>query len=99
MKLEPAYPTPEHQKAAEAITAYFVSNYKIDAVLLVNSCARGKATRDSCLDIVMLVNPDESRSRLKDLEVGWEEFESGHSKLVQSWQIFGRTPRLYQRCL
>jgi predicted nucleotidyltransferase len=82
MNLEPAYPTPEHQKAAEAITEYFVSTYKIDAVLLVNSCARGKATRDSCLDIVMLANPDESRSTLKDLEAGWEEFEKS-SEVIQ----------------
>jgi predicted nucleotidyltransferase len=56
MKTEPAYPTPEHQKAAEIITEYFITNYKIDAVLLVNSCARGKATRDSCLDMVILAN-------------------------------------------
>lgn len=32
MKLEAAYPTPEHQRAAEAIKEPFVSNYKIDAV-------------------------------------------------------------------
>src|SRR5215208_5532561 len=75
MKLEPVYPTPEHQRAADAIVDYFVSNYKIDAVLLVNSCARGKATRDSCLDMVILAKPDESRSQLKELEAGWEEFE------------------------
>jgi predicted nucleotidyltransferase len=57
MKLESAYPTPEHQRAAEAITEYFISKYKIDAVLLVNSCARAKATPDSCLDIVCSLSP------------------------------------------
>ena len=75
MNLEPTYPTLEHQKAADAITEYFVSNHKIDAVLLVNSCARGKATRDSCLDIIMLARPDPSRSQIRELEAGWEEFE------------------------
>lgn len=89
MILEPAYPTPEHQKAAEAITQYFVSNYKIDAVLLVNSCARGKATRDSCLDIVMLAKPDESRSSLKNLEAGWEQFEKS-SKVIQNLYKVGK---------
>ena len=78
MKLEAAYPTPDHQKAAEAITNHFVSNFKIDAVLLVNSCARGKATRDSCLDIIMLAKPDPSRSQLRELEAGWEEFEKSN---------------------
>jgi len=89
MKLEPGYPTPEHQKAAKAITEYFVSNFKIDAVLLVNSCARGRATRDSCLDIIMLVKPDESRSSLKDLETGWEEFEKS-SKPIQDLYRVGK---------
>jgi len=58
MPFQAAYPTPEHQTAANTITDFFVSNFKIDAVLLVNSCARGKATRDSCLDIVVLAKPD-----------------------------------------
>ena len=58
MESRAKYPTPEHQAAAEVITDCFVSKYKIDAVLLVNSCARGKATRDSCLDIVILAKPD-----------------------------------------
>jgi hypothetical protein len=89
MKLAPAYPTPEHQKAAETITEYFVSNYKIDAVLLVNSCARGKATRDSCLDIVMLAKPHESQSSLKDLEVGWEQFEKS-SEIIQALYKVGK---------
>ncbi len=58
MKLDATYPTQEHERAAQTIVDFFVSNYKVDAVLLVNSCARGKATRDSCLDMVMLAKPD-----------------------------------------
>ena len=81
MKLEATYPTPEHQKAAETIVDFFVSNYKIDAVLLVNACARGKATRDSCLDIVMLVKPDPSRSLLSALETGWAELEKSNQAI------------------
>lgn len=87
MKREPAYPTSEHAKAAEAITEHFVANYKIDAVLLVNSCARGKATRDSCLDIVMLAKPENSRSSLKDLEVGWEEFEKSSQSIQDLYKV------------
>jgi predicted nucleotidyltransferase len=89
MNLKPAYPTSEHERAAKAITEHFVSNYKIDAVLLVNSCARGKATRDSCLDIVMLAKPDASRSSLKDLEAGWEEFEKS-SRVIQDLYKVGK---------
>lgn len=87
MKLEAQYPTPEHQRAAETITDFFVSNFKLDAVLLVNSCARGKATRDSCLDIVMLSKPDPSRSSLKDLEAGWEELEKSNQAIQALYHV------------
>jgi len=81
MKLEAVYPTQEHQRAAQTIVDFFVSNYKIDAVLLVNSCARGKATRDSCLDIIMLAKPDQGRSQLSALEAGWAEFEKSNQAI------------------
>ena len=87
MLLQATYPTPEHQTAAETIVDHFVSNYKIDAVLLVNSCARGKATRDSCLDIVVLARPDESRSSLNMMETEWEEFEKTHPAVKALYQV------------
>ena len=52
-----AYPTPAHERAASAITEFFASRDEIDAVLLVNSCARGKATAVSCLDMQAIVPP------------------------------------------
>ena len=69
------YPTREHQAAAEAITRFFATNYKIDEVLLVNSCARGKATRDSCLDIVVLARPESLQTELGTLLSDWDRFE------------------------
>src|SRR5690242_21105805 len=87
MKLEAQYPTPEHQRAAETITDFFVSNFKIDAVLLVNSCARGKATRDSCLDIVVLAKPDQSRSSLHVMESDWEAFEKSNQAIQALYQV------------
>ncbi|HJS18095.1 MAG TPA: hypothetical protein VJ785_05080 [Anaerolineales bacterium] len=89
MRSGPIYPTPEHRAAAHAITEYFASRYRIDAVLLVNSCARGKATRDSCLDIIMLAKPDHERSSLSDLETGWNEFEKSN-QAVQALYKVGR---------
>ena len=87
MKIEPLYPTPEHQKAADAIVGHFVSKYKIDAVLLVNSCARGKATRDSCLDISILAQPDQGRSQLSDLEADWEELERSNEVIKALYEV------------
>ena len=42
-----AYPTAVHERAAQAITEFLASRDETDAVLLANSCARGKATVDS----------------------------------------------------
>lgn len=87
MKTEPIYPTPEHRAAADTITNFFISNYKIDAVLLVNSCARGRATRDSCLDIIMLAMPEDGRSKLSDLEAGWFELERSNRVIQDLYKV------------
>ncbi len=63
-----SYPTDEHARAADAIVEFFAARDETDAVLLVNSCARGKATRDSCLDITVLVPEGMATS---DLEKDW----------------------------
>lgn len=87
MPLQATYPTSEHQDAADVIVDFFVSNYKIDAVLLVNSCARGKATRDSCLDIIMLAKPDSSRSQLSALQAGWEKLEKSNEVIKALYKV------------
>ena len=87
MKLEATYPTIEHQTAANAFVDFFTSNYRIDAVLLVNSCARGKATRDSCLDIITLAKPDSSRSQFSELEAGWMEFEKTNPDIQDLYKV------------
>jgi predicted nucleotidyltransferase len=89
MSYQATYPTPEHRAAAELITDHFVSSYNIDAVLLVNSCARGKATRDSCLDIVILAKADPSRSPLRELEAGWNKLEKS-SHVIQDLYKVGK---------
>jgi hypothetical protein len=51
------YPTQAHERAAAAITELFAARDETDAVLLTNSCARGKARPDSCLDMQVVVQP------------------------------------------
>ena len=87
MLVRATYPTPEHQAAAEIITDFFISHYKIDAVLLVNSCTRGKATQDSCLDIVILARPDPSRSPFSDLEAGWARLENASEAIKALYKV------------
>jgi hypothetical protein len=89
MKLHAAYPTPQHATAAEVITRFFTSNYDVDAVMLVNSCARGKATRDSCLDINILVEPDALKAQIKALEAGWASLDESDAS-IQALKAAGK---------
>jgi hypothetical protein len=75
MSYTPAYPTPAHEWAAEAIVAFFSARNDADTVLLVNSCARGQATPDSCLDIMVLT---ENRDDIPILEASWQQFYGSH---------------------
>ena len=67
------YPSVEHERAAERIVRFFSSEPHAAAVLLTCSCARGKATRDSCLDIAVLVTPEAPAARRAALERAWDE--------------------------
>jgi hypothetical protein len=75
MKLQATYPTAQHGKAAQTIARFFSESYELDAVLLVNSCARGKATRDSCLDMIVLAQPKLLQAQRSQLEADWTKFE------------------------
>jgi predicted nucleotidyltransferase len=87
MGLIPAYPTLQHRNAAEAITAFFSRNFEIESVLLVNSCARGKATRDSCLDIAVLARPEWLAQHKAQLESDWAGFEGSDPTLRDLKQV------------
>src|SRR5215210_4203898 len=73
------YPTPQHERAADAITTWFEQRPETQAVLLTNSCARGKATPDSCLDMLVLA-PTES---VAELDASWSEFEAASDEIAQ----------------
>ncbi len=69
-----AYPTAEHACAAEVITGYFEDDSDVSAVLLMGSCARGKADRTSCVDILVLLRPELLGRRRAALEARWLAF-------------------------
>jgi hypothetical protein len=79
------YPTPEHRRAADGITAFFREQPDVEAVLLVNSCARGKATADSCLDLQVLTRTD----RIAAVERAWLSF-AAQSAVVADLNAAGR---------
>ncbi len=82
MNLFDAYPTVEHAEAARKIVALFSQSYQVDAILLTNSCARGKATRDSCLDMVVLVNNSSLLAQRDSLEKEWNLFQQTNPTIL-----------------
>ncbi len=68
------YPTPEHARAAEAVRDYFAARSETEAVLLVGSTARGKASRESCLDIMVLVRPEVYVTHKDDIRQQWAAY-------------------------
>ena len=75
MPTNPTYPTPEHAAAAGAVVEFFAARPETDAVLVVNSCARGKATPDSCLDALVLIPEGASTG---ETEAAWRAFRDAH---------------------
>ena len=67
---KPNYPTTEHERAAAAIVTWFEQRPETQAVLLTNSCARGKATPDSCLDMLVLA----PAQAVAELDAAWSRF-------------------------
>ncbi len=82
-----AYPTPLHAAAAESAVQFFSARPETGAVLLVNSCARGKGTPESDLDMVVLVDPGVDTS---DLDAAWQVFRAQDPAisdyLASGWQ-------------
>lgn len=74
MRLEARYPTAEHEAAAKRIVEHFAAVPCVDAVILMGSCARGKAGVGSCVDILVLVQPDVLAARREELQIGWNSF-------------------------
>jgi predicted nucleotidyltransferase len=70
------FPTPHHRQAAERVADFFKARAGVEAVLVVNSYARGKATPDSDLDMAVLVSPDVLSTSAQDFERAWLELRA-----------------------
>jgi hypothetical protein len=83
------YPTPEHARAAEAVVAFFSALPGVEAVLLTCSCARGKASRDSCLDIDVLATPETMRRERATWEDAWHRHDQS-APVFQALRAVGK---------
>lgn len=80
-QLPSTYPTPVHEAAAEAVVVYFQPILETEAILLVNTCARGRATRNSSLDFIVCVAP--------------EALAMASQRFKDEWLAFCRTDRRF----
>jgi predicted nucleotidyltransferase len=83
----PIFPTPLHQQAAEVIVDFFRTRSPTEAVLVLNSCARGTATPESDLDMAVLVAPTLPAAERRALEQQWVDFYASHDTLRRLKQL------------
>jgi hypothetical protein len=77
------FPTPLHERAAELFAGFAGHRDSIDTVLVVNSCAWGKATAQSDLDMAALVKTGTPASELKELEESWNRLAARNPAIAQ----------------
>jgi predicted nucleotidyltransferase len=59
------YPTPQHEIASKRLIKIFSQENRVMSILLTCSCARGKATKDSCLDVCIIVKTKNDINKIK----------------------------------
>ena len=79
----PEFPTKLHRQAAEAVKEYFLSISTVDTVLIVNSCARGKAVAESDLDFAILVAPGTSQYEMTEMHSVWLSFSTNAPAILK----------------
>lgn len=60
------YPTTQHQEAAEKVVEIFSKDKGVMTILLTCSCAREKASKDSCLDMCIIVRKEKDIKNIKN---------------------------------
>ncbi len=73
------YPTKEHEFAAKKFVEIFSKDSRVMSILLVCSCARGKACKDSCLDLAIFIKNNKDYDKIE------EKFEK-LSKSIKEFQ-------------
>jgi predicted nucleotidyltransferase len=72
-----AFPTPLHRQRAGTVRDFFAARPHVDTVLVVNSCARGRGTPGSDLDVAVLVDATATIGDTQALEEEWRAFLAG----------------------
>lgn len=90
----PVFPTPAHARVAQAIADAFEADPGVDTILITNSCARGRATPQSDLDLALLVPEGATTDAVRALEARWAAFMD-QDEAVQDYLRSGRFAHIH----
>jgi predicted nucleotidyltransferase len=83
------FPTELHREVAELAGEFFLAQAHVDTILVVNSCARGRAVVGSDLDLAVLITPAAASQEVESLTMKWQRFMATQP-LVHRFQSAGR---------
>lgn len=79
----PTFPTPLHRDTAELARDYFSTIPGVDTVLVVNSCARGRAVPESDLDFAILMQAGLTAADGEKMEQAWKTYAETHPTFLK----------------
>jgi hypothetical protein len=88
------FPTELHREVAELAKEFFSAHAHVDTILVVNSCARGRALPGSDLDMAVLIRPAAGSQAVQSLETIWQKFSVAHP-LVRQFRNTGRFTQVH----
>ena len=77
------FPATLHRQVAELAGEFFANRASVDTVLVVNSCARGRATPESDLDMAVLVQPTLAAEDVRASEEEWRRFVAAQPTIAE----------------
>jgi len=88
------FPTELHREVAELAGDFFSAHAQVDTILVVNSCARGRAVTGSDLDLAVLIMPTEATQEVQSLTTLWQEFMATQP-LIHRFRSTGRFSQVH----
>jgi predicted nucleotidyltransferase len=88
------FPTELHREVAELAGDFFSAHAQVDTILVVNSCARGRAVAGSDLDMAVLIIPTAPSQEVQSLTMKWQQFMATDPK-VHRFRSSGRFTQVH----
>ena len=88
------FPTELHREVAELAGEFFSAHTHVDTILVVNSCARGRAVAGSDLDLAVLITAAAASQEVQSLTTLWQKFIATQP-LIHRFRSTGRFTQVH----